>query len=284
MWCPSDDGIDWEQTLAFRRHLWSYGLGVAEAMDTAQRGMGLPWEAARELIARSLAEAKPCGGPIACGAGTDQLPDGLRAPLDRDCRGVRRAVRMGRESRRARDPDGQPRAGAQRRIRRTITWPCIRASSRNCASRRFCTGWEKCSIRNSPATGVRRTLDRAMETCLGLIRDHARAVGWHQDFSARCPARNRDAAQAARRRSHVYRRRFQLRRADPRRRRASQRRAAGDFRRDRSGRVGRDSSISTPGCVGRIRSHPRAHRSAVAAHFRSADVSYIRPESCFWPG
>ena len=41
---PKDDGIDWDKTLAFRRHLWSYGLGVAEAMDTAQRGMGLPWE------------------------------------------------------------------------------------------------------------------------------------------------------------------------------------------------------------------------------------------------
>src|SRR5207237_9307586 len=58
------------------RHLWSLGLGVAEAMDTAQRGMGLDWPAARELIRRSLAEARATGGAIACGAGTDQLvPD-----------------------------------------------------------------------------------------------------------------------------------------------------------------------------------------------------------------
>jgi Protein of unknown function (DUF993) len=76
---PGEDGIDWDATLAFRRHLWSFGLGVAEAMDTSQRGMGLPWEAARELIARSLAEA---GGLIACGAGTDQIPDDRAVTID----------------------------------------------------------------------------------------------------------------------------------------------------------------------------------------------------------
>jgi hypothetical protein len=65
--------LDWEATLAYRRHLWSLGLAVAEAMDTAQRGMGLDWPAARELIRRSAAEARAVGGEIACGAGTDQL-------------------------------------------------------------------------------------------------------------------------------------------------------------------------------------------------------------------
>lgn len=65
--------VDWEATLAFRRHLWSHGLGVAEAMDTAQRGMGLDWAGAAELIRRSGAEAKAVGGRIACGVGTDQL-------------------------------------------------------------------------------------------------------------------------------------------------------------------------------------------------------------------
>ncbi|MFF4185800.1 dihydrodipicolinate synthase family protein [Streptomyces sp. NPDC001691] len=69
----SPAAIDWDGTLAFRRHLWSHGLGVAEAMDTAQRGMGLDWPAAAELIARSAAEAKAVGGAIACGVGTDQL-------------------------------------------------------------------------------------------------------------------------------------------------------------------------------------------------------------------
>ena len=65
--------IDWDATLAFRRHLWAHGLGVAEAMDTAQRGMGLDWPAAAELIRRSAAEARAVGGRLACGAATDQL-------------------------------------------------------------------------------------------------------------------------------------------------------------------------------------------------------------------
>ncbi|MFF4698571.1 dihydrodipicolinate synthase family protein [Streptomyces chattanoogensis] len=66
--------LDWDATLAFRHHLWSHGLGVAEAMDTAQRGMGLDWPAAAELIRRSAAEAQAVGGLLACGVGTDQLP------------------------------------------------------------------------------------------------------------------------------------------------------------------------------------------------------------------
>lgn len=72
----SGANVDWDTTLAFRRHLWSWGLPVAEAMDTAQRGMGLDWAATRELIVRSLTEARAEGGDIACGANTDQLPPG----------------------------------------------------------------------------------------------------------------------------------------------------------------------------------------------------------------
>jgi hypothetical protein len=68
--------IDWEGTLAFRRHIWGYGLGVAEAMDTAQRGMGLDWDASKELIRLSLAEARAAKGKIVCGAQTDQLAPG----------------------------------------------------------------------------------------------------------------------------------------------------------------------------------------------------------------
>ena len=66
--------IDWDATLAFRRHLFRYGLGVAEAMDTAQRNMGLDWPATQELITRSSALAREHGARIASGAGTDQLP------------------------------------------------------------------------------------------------------------------------------------------------------------------------------------------------------------------
>jgi uncharacterized protein DUF993 len=75
---PGRDGevIDWESTMAFRDHLWAHGFGVAEAMDTAQRGMGLAWDQARELMARSAAGAGRRTGALACGVGTDQLPDG----------------------------------------------------------------------------------------------------------------------------------------------------------------------------------------------------------------
>jgi hypothetical protein len=75
--------LDWEATLAYRRHLWSWGLGVAEAMDTAQRGMGLGWHEARELIRRSAAEARAGGGRLVAGAGTDQLAPGRVHPLER---------------------------------------------------------------------------------------------------------------------------------------------------------------------------------------------------------
>ena len=70
--------IDWDTTIAYRRHLWSLGLGVAEAMDTAQRGMGLDWPTSLELIRRSLDAAKDFtaqGGTalVASGCGTDHL-------------------------------------------------------------------------------------------------------------------------------------------------------------------------------------------------------------------
>jgi hypothetical protein len=65
--------IDWDATLAYRRHLWSWGFGIAEAMDTAQRGMGLDWKNSLELIRRTVAQG---GGFVASGAGTDHLPAG----------------------------------------------------------------------------------------------------------------------------------------------------------------------------------------------------------------
>jgi Protein of unknown function (DUF993) len=65
--------LDLQTTLAYRRHLWSLGFRVAEAMDTAQRGMGLDWNAAKLLIQHAATEARTLGAGIACGAGTDQL-------------------------------------------------------------------------------------------------------------------------------------------------------------------------------------------------------------------
>jgi hypothetical protein len=76
--------IDWDATMAFRHHLWSLGFKIAEAMDTAQRGMGVDWTGAQELIRRSLAEARTFdGADLACGAGTDQLaPEDARSLHD----------------------------------------------------------------------------------------------------------------------------------------------------------------------------------------------------------
>ena len=78
-----DTAVDWERTIAFRHYLWDLGLGVAEAMDTAQRGMGLDWNGARELIRRSLeaARSRP-GALIASGAGTEQLEASASVTLD----------------------------------------------------------------------------------------------------------------------------------------------------------------------------------------------------------
>ena len=76
------DAIDWEATVAYRRHLWSYGLGVADAMDTAQRGMGLDWEATKALVREACAAARAAGGAIVCGANTDQGPEGALLSLD----------------------------------------------------------------------------------------------------------------------------------------------------------------------------------------------------------
>jgi hypothetical protein len=78
--------IDWEATIGFRDHLWAHGFGVAEAMDTSQRGLGLSWDQARELITRSAARAaehRAAGTAVslACGVGTDQLTAGDSHPL-----------------------------------------------------------------------------------------------------------------------------------------------------------------------------------------------------------
>jgi hypothetical protein len=69
--------LDWDATLAFRHHLWSWGLGVADAMDTAQRNMGLDPPATRELITRTAAEARSVGGRLAVGVNTDHVEDEL---------------------------------------------------------------------------------------------------------------------------------------------------------------------------------------------------------------
>ena len=75
--------IDWDKTLQFRHRMWDLGLGVAEAMDTAQRGMGLGWSEAQELIKRAQAEARTRDDSlIAYGAGTDHLAPGPEVTIE----------------------------------------------------------------------------------------------------------------------------------------------------------------------------------------------------------
>ncbi|MCK4205859.1 dihydrodipicolinate synthase family protein [Brucella pituitosa] len=79
----NDPAIDWDATMAFRHHLWSLGFQIAEAMDTSQRGMGLNWAGAQELIRRSLAESKTvAGADLASGAGSDHLDPADAKSLD----------------------------------------------------------------------------------------------------------------------------------------------------------------------------------------------------------
>ncbi len=78
-----DAGVDWDATIAYRRYLWSLGLGVAEAMDTAQRGMGLDWNNSLGLIRRSIEASKDIEGAVLfSGAGTDQLAPSAGVTLD----------------------------------------------------------------------------------------------------------------------------------------------------------------------------------------------------------
>jgi hypothetical protein len=75
--------IDWDATLAYRRYLWEQGFGVAEAMDTAQRGMGLDWPTSLELIARTVSEARSISGAVVfSGAGTDDLAPDPNGSID----------------------------------------------------------------------------------------------------------------------------------------------------------------------------------------------------------
>jgi len=94
-----ESAIDWDATIAYRRHLWSLGMGVAEAMDTAQRGMGMDWPTSLELIRRSVDAAREVPGALlASGAGTDHLVPGhgvtvadVIAAYEEQCAAVERA-------------------------------------------------------------------------------------------------------------------------------------------------------------------------------------------------
>jgi hypothetical protein len=169
---PNAGGIDWDATLAYRRHLWSYGLGVAEAMDTAQRGMGLSWTKARELIARSLAEAQATGGLIACGAGTDQLPEDRQVRIDEiiaayeeqcewiESRGGLVILMASRALARA-AASADDYIAVYSRILSQLRRPAVLHWLGDMFDPKLAGYWGSTD------------LDRAMNTCLGLIHDHS---------------------------------------------------------------------------------------------------------------
>ncbi len=165
--------LDWDATLEYRRHLWSLGLGVAEAMDTAQRGMGLDWTAARELIRRSLAAARATGGGggIVCGAGTDQLASAdavTLADVERayeeqvgfvEGQGGRVALMASRAlARAARGPDDYARVYGT--VLRQVSRPVILHWLGDMFDPQLAGYWGT------------RDVDQAMDACLAIICEH----------------------------------------------------------------------------------------------------------------
>jgi hypothetical protein len=171
-----DAAVDWDKTIAFRDYLWDLGLGVAEAMDTAQRGMGLDWNGAHELIRRALdaAKARP-GVKIACGAGTDHLDANARVSID----DIIRAYEMQVEA--IEGMDGQIILMASRALARIAQSPDDYAKVYG----RILLGVKQPVIIHwlgemfDPAlAGYWGNADHmaAMETCLAIMQDHAAKI------------------------------------------------------------------------------------------------------------
>ena len=234
---PTTAQIDWETTLAYRRYLWSLGLAVAEAMDTAQRGMGLSWETTQELIQRSVAEARAVGGTIGCGAGTDQLAprpdlqlaDVIRA-YEEQCAFVEQAggriILMASRAlaASASGPDDYLRVYGH--ILGQVRQPVILHWLGDMFDPALAGYWGS------------RDLDAAMDVCLQLIHEHAARID-----GIKISLLDKDREITMRRRlppgvRMYYRRRLQLSRVDRRRYRWIQPRTPGHLRCDRTGSCG----------------------------------------------
>ena len=177
-----DASVDWEQTLRYREYLWDLGLGVAEAMDTAQRGMGLDWPTSLELITRAVKAGKAW--------------EAQQRPSRADRLGLRhRSSRSRQRALRRRDRSAPTRSRWRRSRRpaaassswRAAHWPAspnrrptTSASTTACSPRprspSSSTGWARCSIPRSPATGAAPTTWQAMDTAVGIINAHAAKV------------------------------------------------------------------------------------------------------------
>ena len=171
-----DPVIDWETTLAYRTWLWSLGLGVAEAMDTAQRGMGLDWPRSLELIQRSLRLAKGTDGAmIACGAGTDHLaPDpglslrDVQTAYEDQCGAIEaeggRLILMASRALAAVAKGPEDYAAVYSAILRQVKEPVILHWLGDMFDPALAGYWGH------------KDLDRAMDVCLSVIGDHADKV------------------------------------------------------------------------------------------------------------
>lgn len=162
------DRLDMEATLLFRRYLWSLGFGVAEAMDTAQRGMGLDWPAAKELIRISASESE---GEIACGANTDHLQpssgvtiDQVIAAYEEQCETIEsaggRVILMASRAlaKSARGPEDY--VSVYSRLLRGLRRPAILHWLGEAFDPQLKGYWGSSS------------LDEAMETCLAILREN----------------------------------------------------------------------------------------------------------------
>ncbi len=166
--------LDWESTMAYRRYLWSLGFSLAEAMDTAQRGMGLDWETTKELIRRSVAEARSRGAEIACGAGTDHLQpasatlEDVKAAYEEQCEFVEgeggRVILMASRALAAIAKTPEDYAEVYSSILAQVSTPVI-------------LHWLG-EVFDPALEGYwgHRDLDDAMEVCLSIIGDHAEKV------------------------------------------------------------------------------------------------------------
>ena len=241
-----DAALDWDATLAYRRHLWSLGFGVAEAMDTAQRGMGLDWPTSLELIRRTRrrsARRHPGRGrrsrrghrPPRAGSGDVRIER-----RDRRLRGAMRA--------RSKRLGGRIILMASRALAACARSPDDYARVYDRVLSQVQRAGDPALARRDVRSGARRLLGRRGATipimrarwtsALDVIAAQRGEGRRHQGLAARRGARRSRCARVCRRRAHVHRRRLQLRRADRRRRAGSLRRAARHLRRDRAGRLG----------------------------------------------
>jgi hypothetical protein len=171
-----DCAVDWDATIAYRRHLWSLGLGVAEAMDTAQRGMGLDWPTSLELIRRSIDASRDVPGAfLASGCGTDHLALDAVRTVDEVIRGYEEQMEAIEKL------GGKLIVMASRALARVATSPADyeRVYDRILSQARQPVVLHWLGDMFDPALKGywgSADADTAMETALGIIRAHAAKV------------------------------------------------------------------------------------------------------------